>query len=116
MRNNNTTTNNNQNKSFNNKENNSQNKKSSNKNNNDNSNNNDLKDWQNDRLENKESLIRTKNWSCLYAFEEYKHYKENNLKKRPGEKKLKAMGYIIYTMGQYPNNGQMGDTDPHSNM
>ena len=71
MRNNNTTNNNNQNKSFNNKENNSQNKKSSNKNNNDNSNNNGLKDWQNDRLENKESLIRAKNWSCLYAFEEY---------------------------------------------
>ena len=46
----------------------------------DNRNNNDLKDGQNDRLEKKETLIRTRNWSGLYAFEEYKHYTENSLK------------------------------------
>ena len=33
-----------------------------------------------------ETLIRTSNWSDLYVFEEYKHYTENNLKHRPGEK------------------------------
>ena len=58
----------------------------SNKNNNDYSNNNDLKDGQNDRLEKEKALIRTRNWSGLYAFEEYKHYTENSLKPQPGEK------------------------------
>ena len=42
----------------------------SNKNNNDNSNNNDLKDGQNDRLEKRETLIRTRNGTGLYAFKE----------------------------------------------
>ena len=77
----------------------------SNKNDNDNGNNNDLKDEQNDRLERKETLIRTWNRSGLYAFEEYKHCMENSLKQRPGEKKLKTMGYITPTMGYYPRNG-----------
>ena len=43
---------------------------SSNKDNNDNINNNDLKDGQNDRLKKKETLIRIRNWSGLYTFEE----------------------------------------------
>ena len=64
---------------------NNENKRSSNKNNNDNSNNNDLKHGQDDKLEKKETLIRTRNWSGLYVFEEYKHYTENNLRQRPGE-------------------------------
>ena len=86
---------------------NNENKRSSNKNENDNSNNNDLKDGQNYRLKKKKTLIRTRNCSGLYTFEEYKHYTKNNLKQRPGEKMLKAMGYITPTMGHFPRNGQI---------
>ena len=50
------------------------NKISSNKNSDDTSNNNNLKDWQNDRLESKKTLIKTRDWSGLYAFEEYSYY------------------------------------------
>ena len=67
-------------------EDNNENKRFRNKTNNDNSNNNDLKFGQNHRLEKKETLIKTRNWSGLYAFEEYKHCTENNLKERSGEK------------------------------
>ena len=38
---------------------------------------------------NKETLIRTRNWSGLYTFEEYKYYTENNLKQQLREKKQK---------------------------
>ena len=73
--------NNDNNHNNNNREDNNENKRSSDKNNNYNSNNNELKDGQNDRLEKKETLIRTRNWSgFLYAFKEYNHYTENNLK------------------------------------
>ena len=51
-----------------------ENKISSNKNSDDTSNNNNLKDGQNDRLESKKTLIKTRDWSSLYAFEEYSHY------------------------------------------
>ena len=63
-----------------------ENKRRSNKNNKDNSNNNELKDGQNDRLEKKEILIRKRNWSGLCTFEGYRHYMENDLKRRTGEK------------------------------
>ena len=53
---------------------NNDNKISSNKNSDDTSNNNNLKDGQNDRLESKKTLIKTRDWSGLYAFEEYSHY------------------------------------------
>ena len=39
---------------------------------------------------------------------------EKQLKRWSGEKKLKAMGYMTPTMGYYPRNGWMGDTDPRS--
>ena len=39
---------------------------------------------------------------------------EKQLKRWSGEKKLKAMGYMRPTIGYYPRNGQMGDTDPRS--
>ena len=55
-------------------------KKSSNKNINDNSKKNDLKDGKNDRLEKKETLIWTRNWSGLFTFEEYKHYTDKTIK------------------------------------
>ena len=45
------------------------------------------KNGQNDRLQKKKTLIRTRNWSGLYTFEECKGYTENNLKQLPGEKK-----------------------------
>ena len=45
------------------------NKNNNNNNNNNNSNNNDIKDGQNDRLEKKETLIRRRTRSSLYAFE-----------------------------------------------
>ena len=51
-----------------------ENKISSNKNSDDTSNNNNLKDGQNYRLESKKTLIKTRDWSGLYAFEEYSHY------------------------------------------
>ena len=51
-----------------------ENKISSNKNSDNTSNNNNLKDGQNDRLESKKTLIKTRDWSGLYAFEEYSHY------------------------------------------
>ena len=51
-----------------------ENKISSNKNSDDTSNNNNLKDGQNGRLESKKTLIKTRDWSGLYAFEEYSHY------------------------------------------
>ena len=54
---------------------------------------------------NKETLIRTRNWSGLYAFEEYKYYTENNLKQQLREKKTKAMGHITPTIVHYPRNG-----------
>ena len=50
---------------------------------NNNSNNRAIKDGQNDKLEKKETLIRTSNWSRLYGFETHKHYTENNLEQRP---------------------------------
>ena len=77
---------------------------SSNKNNN-NDNNNDVKDEQNDRLEKKKTLIRTRNCAGLYAFKKFKHYGENNSDQR-------HMGYVTPTMGPYPRNGYIGDTDP----
>ena len=48
-------------------------KRSSNINDNGNSNNKILKDEQNSRLKKKQTLIRRRNWSGLYAFKEYKH-------------------------------------------
>ena len=57
---------------FNNREDDDESKRSDNKNN-DYSKNNDLKDGRNDRLGKKQALIRTGNWSDLYAFEKYKH-------------------------------------------
>ena len=91
MNNNTTANNNNHRKAFNNREKNNESKRSGNKHNDDNSNNNVLKDGQNDRLEKKETLIRTRNLPGLYAFEEYKHCTENkNLKQRPGAKKIKS--------------------------
>ena len=109
---NNTTTNNKHNKAFNYIEDENENKGISNKSNNDNSNNNNnLKVGQSDRFKKKETLIRTRNRSELYMFEKYKRYIANNLKEWLGEKK---MGYITPTMGHYPQNGYMEDTDPHS--
>ena len=58
---NNTNSNNNHNKALNNRKNEKENYRSSNNNNNNNNNNNDLKDGQNDRLEEKETLNRTRN-------------------------------------------------------
>ena len=58
--------NNNYNKFFNSRKNDNENSISSNNNNNC-SNNNNLKDGQYDRLEKKETLIRTKNWPGIYA-------------------------------------------------
>ena len=40
------------------------------------SNNNDLKDEQNHRFEKKEALIWARNWSGLYGFLKYKHYRK----------------------------------------
>ena len=48
-------------------------------------------------------------------FEEYKHYTENSLKQRPGEK-IKTVGYITPTMGHYPRNRQMEDANPRSDV
>ena len=45
---------------------------------------------------NKETLIRTRNWSGLYAFEEYKYYTENNLKQQLGEKNKSNGIYNTY--------------------
>ena len=59
--NNNSTTNNNRTKVFNKREDDNENMSSSNKNHNDNSSNNDLTDGQNDTLEKKETLARTRN-------------------------------------------------------
>ena len=110
--------NNNHYKAFNNRLNNNEYKRSSNKKNKndiDNSDNNDLKDGQNDRLEKKGTFIRTKNWSDLYAFEEYKHYTEKQLKATARRKK-NYMAYITPTMDHYSRNGWMGDTDPRSDI
>ena len=56
--------------------------------------NNDLKDGQNERLENEETLNRTRNWSGIYTkkpfIESYKHYTENNLKQQLEWKKFKT--------------------------
>ena len=73
--------------------------------NNYNSQNNDLKNEQNYKFEEKETLIWTRNWSDLYGFLKYKQYTKNSLKQRPGEKKLKTMAYLIPNMGQYRRNG-----------
>ena len=64
---NNTNSNNNHNKALNNRKNENENYRSSNNNNNNNNNNNDLKDGQNDRLEEKETLNRTRNQLGIYA-------------------------------------------------
>ena len=60
-----------------------------------NANNNNLKDGQNDILEKKEILIRTRNWSGLYAFEEYKRYTKQ-LKPTTGKKNKKNGIYNTY--------------------
>ena len=62
-------------------------------------------------MEKRETLIRTRNWSGLYAFEKWKHYMENILEQWPGEKN---MGCITSTMGHCPRNELRGDNDPHS--
>ena len=62
-----TKSNNNHNKAFNNRKNDNEKNRSSNKNNTNNSNNNDLKEGQNGRLEKKETLTWTKNWSGIYT-------------------------------------------------
>ena len=55
----------------------------------------------------KETLIRTRNWSGFYVFEEYKHYRKT-IKTRAilkTRKILNTMGYITPNMGHYPRNG-----------
>ena len=51
----------------------------------------------------KKTLIRTRIWSGLYAFEEYKHYKKA-IETTAGIKKLKSSEYITPNMGHYPRN------------
>ena len=88
---NNTNSNNNHNKALNNRKNENENYRSNNNNNN-NNNNNDLKDGHNDRLEEKETLTRTRNQSGIYAKKNYQQYTENNLKQLPEEKNIKSSG------------------------
>ena len=45
-------------------------------------------DGQNHRLKKKVILIRTRDWSGLYGFEEYKHYRKT-IKTMAGRKKIK---------------------------
>ena len=82
-----------------------------NNNNNNNSNNDDDLKEQNDRLKKKETLIRKRSWSCLYTFEEYRHYTENNLRER--EKERKNGVYNTYH-GPLSQEWIDGDTGPRS--
>ena len=66
-------------------------------------------------------ITLTRDWSRVYAktisfIEVHKHYTESNIKQQPEEKKLKTVGYIPLTIDSYTMNGQMGDTDPCSDL
>ena len=70
-----------------------------------NSQNNDLKNEQNYKFEEKETLIWTRNWSDLYGFFEIQAVHEKQFKTTTRRKKLKTMAYLIPNMGQYRRNG-----------